>query len=424
MIRGDKTIRKFIINIPFVRRNIPVFRELPRQLKHQWWLYKKCHYLSDLLKQARHNDIARELAQKKDFAAPFFQLFIARSLFLQNRRTEAESSLQIFLKHFPQHPEANYLYAEILALDGRKSEAWAKLENLLAYSKRRKTWQHLSNIVDEKEDFSKFYALFENRYANWRSGLPYDLTAHFSNAAVRSGNYAFARQLWKKHYENSLKKAPESSPIADVVAQKRYTDELAATALRDLKLCLDLNNIEFFLISGTLLGCIREGKLLGHDKDIDIGIWHTVPRPKLLEACRGSGCFYVLPNGGDDIVVVRHVNGITIDIFIHHKEADDYWHAGGKSKWHNTPFELVPHLFLGERYLIPENFDLYLRENYGSDWRIPNIDFDSALDTPNMEVVNKDAMLVYLYKRLSKKNKLSPSLYRRLRRALAEYEQE
>ena len=55
---------------------------------------------------------------------------------------------------------------------------------------------------------------------------------------------------------------------------------------------------------------------------------------------------------------------------------------------------------MGDKYLIPENYDLNLTENYGDDWRIPKIDFDSALDTPNMEVVDDMAMQIYLYKKV------------------------
>ena len=87
----------------------------------------------------------------------------------------------------------------------------------------------------------------------------------------------------------------------------------------------------------------------------------------------------------------------------------------------NTPFTLAPHKFLDDQYLIPENYSLYLTENYGS-WEIPNKEFDSALDTPNMEVTNIDKMLIYLYKRLSKKPDIQPSLRIRLEQKLHYYQ--
>lgn len=69
----------------------------------------------------------------------------------------------------------------------------------------------------------------------------------------------------------------------------------------------------------------------------------------------------------------------------------------------------------------PQTYDRYLTENYG-DWYTPKINFDSALDTPNMEVIDNKAMLIYLYKKLSHKNTLNPNLRLRLEQALNHYE--
>lgn len=38
---------------------------------------------------------------------------------------------------------------------------------------------------------------------------------------------------------------------------------------------LNQNNINYWLDSGTLLGLYREGKILDHDKDIDISMWNS-----------------------------------------------------------------------------------------------------------------------------------------------------
>jgi len=44
---------------------------------------------------------------------------------------------------------------------------------------------------------------------------------------------------------------------------------------RELADIFDKHNIHFCLIYGALLGMVREGKLIGFDHDIDIGIWET-----------------------------------------------------------------------------------------------------------------------------------------------------
>lgn len=338
---------------------------------------------------------ANTLIAYGDFSGYFY---LALSFFLQNDLARAEECLQIFSEKYPYNPEGCYLFAQIEVLTNRKINARQRLIDLIEHSSRRKTWQHLSNLVDTSADFEGYRRIFESYHPNYdKEVLPYDLICHLSNAAQRGGRSDFALALWRSQYQI---KQRNHINIPKLSHNKGYNDRLAANALRALKQCFDASKIDFFLISGTLLGCIREGKLLGHDKDIDVGVWDAYTIAELAQTLRCSGCFYVMPNYSPDILAVRHVNGITIDIFIHYREPNDYWHAGGKSSWHNSPFELVYHNFLGERYLIPKDYDLYLTENYGADWRVPKIDFDSALDTPNMRVASNEKMLIYFYKKL------------------------
>lgn len=54
---------------------------------------------------------------------------------------------------------------------------------------------------------------------------------------------------------------------------------------------LNRYEIPYWLDSGTLLGVIREGKLLEHDKDIDLSMWaeHERKLRRVLPAVRGAG---------------------------------------------------------------------------------------------------------------------------------------
>lgn len=359
------------------------------------------YLISKILKNLslpNHNKVrkdANRLISRGDLSGYFY---LALSFFLQNDLDRAERYLQIFSRKYPYNPEMCYLLAQIEILTNRKMDARRRLIGLINHSSRRKTWQHLSNLVDTPEDFEEYKRVFECYYPNYHEeSLPYDLICHLSNAAQRGCRSDFALVLWQNQYH--IKQNNHSS-ISVPCPNKGYDDQLAATALCALKQCFDVAKVDFFLISGTLLGCVREGKLLGHDKDIDVGVWDTHTVAELAQALRSSGCFYILPNYSPDILVVRHVNGITIDIFIHHREPNDYWHAGGKSKWHNSPFQLMLHPFLNGEYLIPADCDKYLTENYG-DWRTPQLCFDSALDTPNMTIISQHEFLIYLYKKIT-----------------------
>lgn len=365
----------------------------------KWYIYLCSHRIIRNLAIPAHERVFKKAQALLNRGVLIGDFYLAQSLFLQNKLDEAEHHVSRFLHTHPYHSDSLYLLAEIKTRKNRKEEAFALLKNFLAHSKRGKTWQHLSNLVDNQTDFQHFHDLFVQAYPNYNQRpLNYDLACHLTNAAARAKNTEFVLRFWREQYR-LLRQTPVAKPAKRPVG-RRYSDTKAEKALKDLKHYLNQAQISFFLISGTLLGCIREGKLLGHDKDIDIGVWETHSVESLANVIYNSGCFYVLPIYSPDILVIRHVNGVTIDIFIHHREADDYWHAGGKSKWHNSPFELASRSFLNSEYLVPADYDLYLTENYGN-WRTPQLSFDSALDTPNMEIVSHDDFLIYLYKKIT-----------------------
>lgn len=173
----------------------------------------------------------------------------------------------------------------------------------------------------------------------------------------------------------------------------------ARQALLDLRSDLSRADVKFFLVSGTLLGCVREGNILGHDKDIDVGVMEDVDFEKVRSSLTGTGRFVPLPVITKRILRVRHANGVMIDIFFHWVENGRMYHEGQKTRWWNTPFELVERDFLGERFLVPNDADRYLTENYG-DWRTPVADFETFCDTPNMEISDEQELIWYYYKAL------------------------
>jgi phosphorylcholine metabolism protein LicD len=51
--------------------------------------------------------------------------------------------------------------------------------------------------------------------------------------------------------------------------------EVAVENLREVKDVLNKNGVEFWLDSGTLLGAVRDGKIIEWDNDIDLGTWYN-----------------------------------------------------------------------------------------------------------------------------------------------------
>ena len=61
--------------------------------------------------------------------------------------------------------------------------------------------------------------------------------------------------------------------------------------LENMKKILDDENQEFFLVCGTLLGCVRNNKFIPHDSDIDIGIFYQNFNPNLKNIILKTGKF-------------------------------------------------------------------------------------------------------------------------------------
>lgn len=373
-----------------LQKHLPTLQRVLREGYSQHSLLAYWYGLSLLtaLEQANHPQV-RKLAEKMiNKGINIGHYFLAQSYFLCGEYDLAEQAVKK-IKNFVKIPEVVFLYADILVKCKRKEEAWQLLEQCALLNKRKKVWIYLANLVNTIADFQRLEQHIE-KVRTTTPHLKFELLIHQrTNAALRAGLTETALAL------TELNPLPKQAKVKKKTTA--YNDKLAAIALADLKKVLDHKKIPFFLISGTLLGCIREGKLLGHDKDIDIGVWDKYSYEELANCLSTSGYFYVVPTRTNHLVMLRHVNGIAIDVFIHYRESNDYWHAGVKIKWHNSPFNLVYTNFLGQQYLIPENYYLYLTENYG-DWRTPKTQFDSAFDTPNMEVINEVEMKVYISK--------------------------
>lgn len=159
------------------------------------------------------------------------------------------------------------------------------------------------------------------------------------------------------------------------------------SVMRDVqKIISSCENIEFFFAYGTLLGIIRDGKLLGRDMDLDMVV--------LLDHDEDINRFrdYVVKKGFKRLHSFS-VDGVGInqDAFLYKNIMIDinYAKTNGSKKYNYNFYDLpeeknkilifpftytrsVKYKFNDFDVNVPENPELYLEETYGKDWRIPN----------------------------------------------------
>lgn len=151
-----------------------------------------------------------------------------------------------------------------------------------------------------------------------------------------------------------------------------------------------------FLVSGTLLGLVRDGGLLAHDYDIDLGLLPGDGDPgEIARALTVAGFDVEI---GEDKVVCRSESGAVVDIFLHYERDGLLWHGTDIHEWWNTPFELEPAELEGIAIWIPDDAERYLTENYG-DWSRPVAFYNFSFDTPNRVYRKTPEALLYLHKR-------------------------
>ncbi len=190
----------------------------------------------------------------------------------------------------------------------------------------------------------------------------------------------------------------------DKPKKKSFNAEQAAQALVDLQQALEPIGQKAFLVSGTLLGYAREGRILAHDKDIDVGIIGWTGQYDVIAALLNSKRFVVdmrrLRGHKTHYLLVNHIkSGVAVDIFIYHPENGKFVTGveadfGYLQRFAFTPFVLKSVSFLGIDFYVPDNVDLNLEENFGN-WRQPDPGYISHLQSPStVDVGGKEFQIV------------------------------
>lgn len=192
--------------------------------------------------------------------------------------------------------------------------------------------------------------------------------------------------------EAPLPATQDDEPEPEKDKRKKFDPEQASGALVDLQNALELIGKKAFLVSGTLLGYHREGGLLAHDKDIDVGIIGWEDQYAVVNALLQSGHFGVdsrrLRAEKTYHIPLKHIDTqVSIDIFVYHEEGgklvtgvESYF--GYLQKFAFTPFGLQKVHFLGIDFYVPDDIETNLAENFG-EWRVSDPEYISHLQSPS-----------------------------------------
>ena len=318
-----------------------------------------------------------------------YNYYLSLQYHLEGNYDEAVRLIKAMLDKIPGNAGARYLLADSLAASGDTEGAFNALKGL---ERREYTWIKLEGYVNNEQDFSRLEALYKDSLTSGAiDGRSAKTLECIALAAQKCGMYDRAIKIIDEIKDKGLTLKPNKSP--------GLNRRLAGSALRALYDICDSLGLKLFIVSGTLLGYIREGGFLEHDNDIDTGLFEGFDEKALIDRIRHSGVFLIIPRRSRYFLRIKHINGAAIDIFTHYTTGDDCWHGGVKVTWHNSKFGLKQIDYLGVPMYIPDNPQLYLEENYGKNYMQKVTNFDSATDCPNGKIDNEQEFRIYMMKK-------------------------
>ena len=153
---------------------------------------------------------------------------------------------------------------------------------------------------------------------------------------------------------------------------------VAATLLREAKEIMDEHGVVFFLRQGTCLGAIRDNAFITWDDDIDIGSIEGLHRfdERVIEpvaaSFRARGFHVRRKSYGGETWLGLMKHNIRVDWVCFRVRKQHIVHFPGV----RIPVRLFTDLkeidFIGEKFLVPNPPEEYLRHKYGPHWMTPN----------------------------------------------------
>lgn len=299
-------------------------------------------------------------------------------------------------------------YAEALDMSGRTSDARRLL--LGAMRQFPSAWQFFwdyAALIEQPEHYMAMHDLITDLRAAQKSHQA--LERSLAKGAILVGEFATAERIYRrlvaqqlKALQDKIKSTPDTAlRKISRAKQNDLSDGKGERCLLDAKQALDGGGVPFFLMAGTVLGYIRDGRLLEGDKDVDIGVFERdYDKPKIIAALKDSGRFRIVrvDNHAERLRAI-HRNGVWIDIFPYFSEGEKTWHAGSVVRWWHEPFDLAPYVLEGQDFMIPADTDAYLTWNYGPSWREPDSLFDVYKDAPNAEIMSPDHLRYFAWRK-------------------------
>lgn len=184
--------------------------------------------------------------------------------------------------------------------------------------------------------------------------------------------------------------------------QPKLSDHVLLEALGKLKQLLDKDAIEPFLIFGSLLGPIRDGRFIPGDGDLDLGILGKKEFQRALDLIQKSSDFKVRRIRRFEREPVKaevHCkNGVKLDFkrFLIEELGGTSWYTNNVGivlkKTYPHTLKIGKIEFLGHKVAVPEESEDFLEWQYG-DWKTPDSYYSMITSGPIHGMAHRDFVI-------------------------------
>jgi len=192
--------------------------------------------------------------------------------------------------------------------------------------------------------------------------------------------------------------AGEAAYARSVKSPKPLDPAAAAERLKDVKRIMDQLGVVFFIIQGTCLGAVRENRFIPWDDEMDtasvIGL-HGFTEETIegvIDAFTENGYYAHIDHAARSVGISFVKSAIRVDWTCFRIIDDSIFQYPGV----RTPVRLFTELkeidFIGEKFLVPNPPEEYLRIKYGPDWSIPKgpgFEKDVVQKIPDADILNR-----------------------------------
>lgn len=216
--------------------------------------------------------------------------------------------------------------------------------------------------------------------------------------------------LWKKFRDNKLlymfyrKTLGHLIRESRLIGRKRAIKILGHDYIKEVHELLNNSGILFFVDCGTLLGFVREGRLLSWDYDVDFGllvedssIWI-----RLEEKLKSAGYIKIRQFSLDGIITEQTYmkKDVSIDFFGHfnldncskqyayYNPTNHPTNALAVKEFTTVRITSISQININGTFInIPNDVDRFLTDSYGVDWKIPDPKWDDS-KSPGMVILS------------------------------------